>query len=482
MAALHLMFLFVLCSSAFTDIAPIRMQMDTFLSLVKELESKLPISSAPVLLKDMLAAASLPFHCSPFSMDQANLTSTLLTHKVLETEDGKIQEQGVVLAPDGSTVALRPLLETVVWGWKSETDCDQMVLRDTSVRVDNKDVDSENVEGTSSKDSCTNYNDYQPNSLFLSLGLAFLSPAVPLDKPLVVADGCWDSITDPKTFLLQSFPCHSGLTLAFVNGALDGAILGEMIRNGPKTQNLSSALQDYYWGKTNKSPYRRQNFQAKLEGHNLEKIIQKAIHCYAYSQSGNDLGSISEDQLKNAAGAAAREFMDHFLECPAVIQRCMWGAKPYKGKPTFLKLPLSYVFIHHTYEPSQPCTSFHQCAADMRSMQDFHQQDRGWDDIGYSYVVGSDGYLYEGRGWYWVGAHTMGKNSVGYGVSFIGNYTSTVPKDSIMCLVKDRFLQCALRLGYITPDYNIQGHRQVVDTSCPGDALFREIQSWEHFK
>ena len=36
-----------------------------------------------------------------------------------------------------------------------------------------------------------------------------------------------------------------------------------------------------------------------------------------------------------------------------------------------------------------------------------------------SFVVGSDGYVYEGRGWHWVGAHTLGHNSRGFGVALI---------------------------------------------------------------
>lgn len=63
----------------------------------------------------------------------------------------------------------------------------------------------------------------------------------------------------------------------------------------------------------------------------------------------------------------------------------MWGARPYRGTPTNLTLPLSFMFIHHTSTPGDPCLTFERCAADMRSMQRFHQEDRGWDDIGYRY-------------------------------------------------------------------------------------------------
>jgi hypothetical protein len=39
----------------------------------------------------------------------------------------------------------------------------------------------------------------------------------------------------------------------------------------------------------------------------------------------------------------------------------------------------------------------------------------GWADIGYSFGVGEDGRIYEGRGWDRVGAHTSGYNSNGIG-------------------------------------------------------------------
>ena len=61
----------------------------------------------------------------------------------------------------------------------------------------------------------------------------------------------------------------------------------------------------------------------------------------------------------------------------------MWGAEPYRGTPTNLSLPLSFMYIHHTHSPGLPCLTFQQCSKDMRSMQRFHQVDRGWDDIGY---------------------------------------------------------------------------------------------------
>lgn len=70
-------------------------------------------------------------------------------------------------------------------------------------------------------------------------------------------------------------------------------------------------------------------------------------------------------------------------ECPAIMPRCLWGAHPYRGTPAPLQPPLGSVFLHHTLEPSRPCRTFSACARAMRDMQRFHQDTRGWDDIGY---------------------------------------------------------------------------------------------------
>lgn len=39
----------------------------------------------------------------------------------------------------------------------------------------------------------------------------------------------------------------------------------------------------------------------------------------------------------------------------------------------------------------------------------------------------------------------------------------------------------AVEQGHLERNYTIYGHRQVRDTTCPGEALFNEIQKWPHF-
>lgn len=97
-------------------------------------------------------------------------------------------------------------------------------------------------------------------------------------------------------------------------------------------------------------------------------------------------------------------------------------------------------------------------------------------------MVGSDGYVYEGRGWMSQGAHTRGRNRVGYGVAFIGDYTSQLPSRYTMDLVRHHLVKCGVNNGFLQEDFTMLGHRQVVNTSCPGDSLYSEIKTWKHYK
>lgn len=42
----------------------------------------------------------------------------------------------------------------------------------------------------------------------------------------------------------------------------------------------------------------------------------------------------------------------------------------------------------------------------------------GWDDIGYTFVIGEDGNVYESRGWDKIGTHTLNHNYDGLGEAF----------------------------------------------------------------
>ncbi|XP_043550902.1 N-acetylmuramoyl-L-alanine amidase-like isoform X1 [Chiloscyllium plagiosum] len=398
--------------------------------------------------------ASLP----PLSEDQLSFMRDVMNHRASPPA-----ERGVVLTPDGTTIALANLMAGIEAGLRRKKDCSWP-----------------DVAGDAPIDNL------YALTLAKDLGLAIVAHHSNSSQVLLGPNGCWDNVISPQVF--TGLGPLSLATDAVMNGGMDGFILGHLLTQfqGPPLPKLSAVLRDYY-GETQgqiglKANARRKNFQSKVDLNSFTNQVISAVYLYDYIRNDSILQHLNDSILRRISEQGVKQFHHHYLECPAIIPRCLWAARPYKGSPVMLALPLHFVYIHHTYVPSQPCTTFRHCAANMRSMQRFHQDVRQWDDIGYNFVAGSDGYIYEGRGWFWQGAHTKGQNSRGYGVSFIGNYTTELPDQAAMELVKETFMRCAVANNRIVSDYAVQGHRQHRPTLCPGERLFNEIKTWEAFR
>lgn len=105
-----------------------------------------------------------------------------------------------------------------------------------------------------------------------------------------------------------------------------------------------------------------------------------------------------------------------------IVARSEWGARDSKLVETFSGA-IPFVIIHHSYIPSA-CYTKESCEASMRKMQDMHQLQNRWNDIGYSFAIGGDGRIYHGRGYNVVGAHAPKYNDKSIGICFIGDWTS----------------------------------------------------------
>ncbi|XP_053440380.1 N-acetylmuramoyl-L-alanine amidase [Nycticebus coucang] len=517
--------------------------MDSVIQALAELEQKAPatdssyVTSARLLSAQnsgphnhlhhiLLGARSL----NADKLDPYTLSPELqvLTKEVAQHAVRGGQEYGVVLAPDGSTVAVEPLLVGLEAGLQGHrvinlpldsTEAPQDIeatdpsvepntpdvmaispgLGDSSPGVTSTDVEANPLDAiTGFLDVPTSLSNAKAKSpttidsllavtMAENLGMTFIQGPQIQIHPGLGAEGCWDQLSAPRTFTLLD-PKASVLTMAFLNGALDGALLGYYLSQTPEPRPpLSSLLSQYYGAGVVGHPglrsnFRRQNGAALTSATTLAQQVWRALAMLQkLGPVHPQLQDMSQEQLSQVATYATQEFTEAFLGCPAIHPRCRWGAEPYRGSPTPLKLPLGFLYVHHTYIPASPCTDLARCVASMRSMQRFHQNTRGWDDIGYSFVVGSDGYVYEGRGWHWVGAHTRGHNSRGFGVAFVGNYTAALPTEAALRTARDLLPRCAVRAGLLRPDYALLGHRQLVHTHCPGDALFRLLSTWPHF-
>ncbi|XP_014203519.1 LOW QUALITY PROTEIN: peptidoglycan-recognition protein SA-like [Copidosoma floridanum] len=101
-------------------------------------------------------------------------------------------------------------------------------------------------------------------------------------------------------------------------------------------------------------------------------------------------------------------------------------------------------------------------------------------DIGYSFMISSDGEVYVGRSWDIQGANTYGYNRKSIGIAFIGTFLTTEPTDSQLDAAK-RLLELGVKDNKLAKDYKLLAHCQVLSTESPGQKLYNIIQKWDHW-
>lgn len=120
------------------------------------------------------------------------------------------------------------------------------------------------------------------------------------------------------------------------------------------------------------------------------------------------------------------------------------------------------------------------CFARIKNIQEFHMLERHFDDIGYNFLVGSEGSIFTGRGFDKIGSHTKGYNSRTLGIALIGSFENAVPGE-VQLNATMRFLDYAVDQGKLAPEFKLFGHRQLIATLSPGAQLFNILKTWPHF-
>uniref|UniRef100_A0A1B0FQ94 Peptidoglycan recognition protein LC n=2 Tax=Glossina morsitans morsitans TaxID=37546 RepID=A0A1B0FQ94_GLOMM len=161
-----------------------------------------------------------------------------------------------------------------------------------------------------------------------------------------------------------------------------------------------------------------------------------------------------------------------------LVTRKEWFARPHRDTVVPLNLPVERVIVSHT--ASDICKTLEACIYRLGFIQNFHMDSRDFGDIGYNFLLGSDGRVYEGRGWDLQGAHTKGYNSNSLGISFIGTFNTGVPNDAQLQAFR-LLIDEALRLKKLVENYKLYGARQFAPTESPGLALYKLIQTWPHW-
>ncbi|ESO82487.1 hypothetical protein LOTGIDRAFT_134508, partial [Lottia gigantea] len=164
--------------------------------------------------------------------------------------------------------------------------------------------------------------------------------------------------------------------------------------------------------------------------------------------------------------------------CPHIVSRSEWGARKPKHSDKPMPHVPQFLYIHHS--ASSPCHDTKECSRLTRIAQDYYMDGHGWSDLGYTFMIGEDGNVYEVHGWDEIGAHTLNHNTDGYGFCVIGNFMARVPNTKALNALK-QLIDCGVKNGKIRSDYILKGHRDVRATLCPGQKLYDLIRTWPHY-
>jgi hypothetical protein len=180
----------------------------------------------------------------------------------------------------------------------------------------------------------------------------------------------------------------------------------------------------------------------------------------------------------DAASAAAAQ--------PTIYSRKSWGADESLRKGTVEYGSVQAAFVHHTAGTNDYTAA--QVPAIIRGIYAFHVNGRGWNDIGYNFLVDKFGRVWEGR--YGgialpvVGAHTQGYNSQAFAMSAMGNFDTANPPAAMLSAYSRLFawkmgLHGIPATGTVmlsgTRFNRISGHRDAGQTSCPGTKLYAKL-------
>jgi hypothetical protein len=185
---------------------------------------------------------------------------------------------------------------------------------------------------------------------------------------------------------------------------------------------------------------------------------------------------------------------------PRIISRAAWGAKESirRAAPDYSDT-VKAAFVHHTVQSNSYSPS--ESAALVRSDYLYHVRTRGWNDIGYNFLVDRYGRVFEGR--YGgvtravLGAHAGGFNTNSTGVALLGTFTTARPTGPMLAAL-NRLLAWKLDLTHVDPRGHtvlrsaggantrypagrrvvvntILGHRSTSYTTCPGDPTIARL-------
>jgi tetratricopeptide (TPR) repeat protein len=181
---------------------------------------------------------------------------------------------------------------------------------------------------------------------------------------------------------------------------------------------------------------------------------------------------------KVAVPAASASAPVSAVVAPTVHPRSEWGAR--RMNTNLDRMTGIYrITVHHT--ATRLNSNYSRAAADeIRKFQKQHQDEKGWADIGYHFIIDPAGRIWEGRPLQWQGAHagTPDLNVGNIGIALIGDFEVDQPTPSQKKSLAD--LLNSLCLRYHVDKSHVYTHKEIRPgpTECPGPSLQHVVEQW----
>ncbi len=307
-------------------------------------------------------------------------------------------------------------------------------------------------------------------------------------NPNFVVDGEGDSVTadvfrDFDGGVLENLNLHTQGYLSLKNDARQGIFMSQPLRapfafdallsswDSNRPVNIEVRVGS---GANALGEWRRVGAEQDL------KFSQKATH-FQYrvtlQRPANERGEVRFDGInflfgiQNPNPPRTPQKQAHSIAKPDIVSRQAWGARPPKGR--YSPHRPDGIVLHHTWRPTH---AQYRKDGSMRGMQNYHMDTKKWSDIGYHFVIGPEGTIYQGRPETVVGAHSS-PNTGKIGICIVGDYDPG--QDPFTSASREALTQL---MTWLTAEYGINtreyyGHRDFSQKSCPGEGVYSQIDA-----
>ena len=154
-----------------------------------------------------------------------------------------------------------------------------------------------------------------------------------------------------------------------------------------------------------------------------------------------------------------------------IIARKHWAKDKIKSN-TIAMGNVNKITVHHTDDA--PNLKKMTDIQFLRAIENHHRNNRKWACIGYHFIIGRNGTIYEGRPAKYQGAHASKNNPHNLGIALIGDFNKAAPAKSQLAALNALLSQ--LRIKHKITASKVYGHGHLGQTHCPGKHLKRWLE------